>query len=116
MSMRSFDYDLPAEAIAQTPAEPRDAARLLVATDPAGSVQHRTFAEFPDLLEPGDLLVLNRTRVLSARLLLRKPTGGEVEVMLLEPDGDRQNGAWQALVRPSRRLPAGTVLDAGEDL
>jgi S-adenosylmethionine:tRNA ribosyltransferase-isomerase len=112
--MSSFEYDLPPDAIAQTPAEPRDAARLLVATDPGGAVEHRTVADLPDLLQPGDVLVVNHTRVLPARLLLHKPTGGQVEVLLLEPDGD--NGSWQALVRPSRRLPAGTVLRAGDDL
>jgi S-adenosylmethionine:tRNA ribosyltransferase-isomerase len=114
MAMRSFEYDLPPEAIAQTPVEPRDAARLLVATDPAGAVEHRRVADLADLLDDGDLLVVNDTRVLPARLLLRKPTGGEVEVLLLEPAGD--NGSWQALVRPSRRLQAGTVLRAGDDL
>jgi len=112
--MRSFEYDLPAEAIAQIPAEPRDAARLLVATDPSGAVEHRRVSDLPDLLHEGDVLVVNDTRVLPARLLLRKPSGGEVEVLLLEPEGD--NGSWQALVRPSRRLRAGTVIRAGDDL
>src|SRR3954465_14567588 len=114
LMMSSFDYELPAEAIAQTPVEPRDAARLLVATDPDGEVEHRTVADPPDLLAPGDLLVVNHTRVLPARLHLRKPTGGAVEVLLLEPLG--ANGSWQALVKPSRRLAAGTVLEAGDDL
>jgi len=112
--MSSFDYELPAAAIAQTPVEPRDAARLLVATDPNGEVEHRTVADLPDLLAPGDLLVVNDTRVLPARLHLRKPTGGAVEVLLLEPLGT--NGSWQALVKPSRRLAEGTVLEAGDDL
>ena len=112
--MSSFEYDLPAGAVAQTPVEPRDAARLLVATDPSGAVQHLRVADLPDLLEADDVLVVNRTRVLPARLLLRKPTGGHVEVLLLEPEGD--NGSWQALVKPGRRLPAGTVLRAGDDL
>jgi S-adenosylmethionine:tRNA ribosyltransferase-isomerase len=111
--MSSFDYELPAAAIAQTPVEPRDAARLLVATDPNGEVEHRTVADLPDLLAPGDLLVVNETRVLPARLHLRKPTGGAVEVLLLEPLGT--NGSWQALVKPSRRLVEGTVLEAGDD-
>lgn len=107
----SYDYSLPEEAIAQRPAEPRDSARLLVAVDPAGAVTHRTVADLPDLLGPGDLLVVNDSRVIPARLLLEKPTGGQAEVLLLEPVG--RSGSWQALVRPARRLPPGTVLQAG---
>jgi S-adenosylmethionine:tRNA ribosyltransferase-isomerase len=81
----AFDYELPPRAIAQTPATPRESARLLVAVDPGGAVAHRRVADLPDLLEPGDLLVVNDTRVLPARLHLRKSTGGAVEVLLLEP-------------------------------
>jgi S-adenosylmethionine:tRNA ribosyltransferase-isomerase len=114
MSMRSFDYDLPASAIAQTPIEPRDAARLLVATDHTGSVSHRHVSNLPDILEEGDLLVVNETRVLPARLHLKKPTGGAVEVLLLEPLDE--TGRWEALVKPSRRLPEGTTLRADDDL
>ena len=111
--MSAYDYDLPASAIAQTPAEPRDAARLLVATDGAGAVAHRRVSDLPDLLEDGDLLVVNETRVLPARLQLQKPTGGNVEVLLLEPLDEA--GTWEALVKPSRRLATGTVLRAGDD-
>lgn len=107
-------YDLPDAAIAQTPVEPRDAARLLVALDPAGAVCHRRVADLPDLVGPGDLLVLNTTRVLPARLRLAKATGGEAEVLLLEPELDEGPSAWQALVRPGRRLPPGTELLAGD--
>ena len=110
--MADFEYDLPASAIAQRPAEPRDAARLLVDRGPGRPAGHRTVADLPDLLEPGDLLVVNDTRVLPARLRLRKPTGGEVEVLLLEEAG----GGWDALVRPSRRVADGTRLVAGPDL
>lgn len=102
-----FDYELPEEAIAQTPVEPRDSARLLVAMGP--SVEHRTVAELDEILRPGDLLVVNDTRVLAARLNLRKPTGGAVEVLLLEPTGE--HGRWQALVRPGKRVKPGTVLE-----
>ena len=112
--MAAFGYELPDAAIAQTPVEPRDAARLLVATDPAGAVEHLRVADLPDLLGDGDLLVVNETRVLPARLNLQKETGGSVEVLLLEPDGDERT--WQAMVRPSRRVAPGTVLEAGEDL
>ncbi len=109
--MDAFDYPLPEAAIAQEPAEPRDAARLLVATDPTGVVAHRTVRDLPDLLGPGDVLVVNDTRVIPARLHLRKPTGGKVEVVLLE----RLHGdTWEALVRPSARVPAGTRLLADD--
>ena len=112
MAMQAFDYDLPAEAIAQTPAEPRDSARLLVAR--AGrAVTHRRVADLPDELEPGDLLVVNETRVLPARLRLRKSTGGAVEALLLERHAD---GWWDALVRPSRRVAVGSVVEAGDGL
>ena len=109
MDAADLDYELPADAIAQVPAEPRDAARLLVDRGPARGAEHRTVADLPDLLEADDLLVVNDTRVIPARLHLRKPTGGAVEVLLLER---RPEGHWEALVKPSRRVPAGTVLTA----
>ena len=113
--MPPFDYDLPDAAIAQEPVEPRSSARLLVATDPAGSVQHRRVADLPHLLEPGDLLVVNETKVLPARLSLHKATGGAAEVLLLEPVPGRP-GWWEALVKPSKRLPPGTVLEDRVDV
>jgi S-adenosylmethionine:tRNA ribosyltransferase-isomerase len=116
MDMGSFEYVLPEGAIAQTPVEPRDAARLLVATDPGGGVEHKRVADLSELLGEGDVLVVNETRVLPARLRLRKATGGTVEVLLLEPDDEAGDGRWQALVRPGRRLAEGTVLEAGDDL
>ncbi len=112
MDLDDFDYDLPERAIAQHPAEPRDAARLLVDRGAAG-VDHRHVADLPDLVRAGDLLVVNTTRVLPARLRLTKPTGGDVEVLLLER---LPSGAWEALVRPSRKVKPGTVLAAGDDL
>jgi len=110
--MSAYDYDLPESAVAQTPVEPRDAARLLVATDPSGAVAHKRVSELPDVLDEGDLLVVNETRVLPARLHLQKPTGGAVEVLLLE----ELDGRWEALVRPGRRVPPGTVLNGGPGL
>jgi S-adenosylmethionine:tRNA ribosyltransferase-isomerase len=107
-------YDLPAAAIAQVPAEPRDAARLLVDRGPAAAPDHWRVSDLPRLVRPGDLLVVNETRVLPARLRLTKDSGGAVEVLLLEPDGDDRT--WKALVRPGRRVPPGTVLVAGHDL
>ena len=80
MDTSNFDYDLPASAIGQTPAEPRDSARLLV--DQRNGVGHHTVADLPSLLEPGDLVVVNDTRVLPARFNLHKPTGGAVELLL----------------------------------
>jgi S-adenosylmethionine:tRNA ribosyltransferase-isomerase len=113
MDLDDFAYDLPAGAIAQHPAEPRDAARLLVDRGAGRPAAHRTAADVPDLVRPGDVVVVNTTRVLPARLRLRKDTGGEVEVLLLERTAA---GPWEALVRPSRRVRAGTVLVAGPDL
>jgi S-adenosylmethionine:tRNA ribosyltransferase-isomerase len=107
--MADFDYPLPVSAIAQHPAEPRDSARLMVDRGPDHPIGHFTVADFPDLLRPGDLVVVNDTRVLPARLRLRRATGGRAEVLLLEPvDDDRRN--WRALVRPGRRLRRGEVL------
>ena len=112
MELADFDYDLPADAIAQRPASPRDAARLLV-DDGSGQTAHRTVADVPGLVRPGDVVVVNTTRVLPARLRLRKATGGVVEVLLLE---ETATGAWEALVRPGRRVRPGTELVAGPDL
>jgi S-adenosylmethionine:tRNA ribosyltransferase-isomerase len=109
------DYDLPPGAIAQTPVEPRHSSRLLVSIDPSSPPRHRRVSDLPDLLGEGDLLVVNTTRVLPARLRLTKRSGGAAEVLLLEPDGGNDDSAdWTALVRPGRRLPAGTVLRRGE--
>ncbi len=106
MKTSDFDYDLPPEYIAQTPIEPRDAARLLVLHRASGRIEHRIFREIGDYLQAGDLLVLNQTRVLLARLFARKPSGGRVEVLLL-----RQRDAlnWEALVG-GKRIRPGTRL------
>jgi S-adenosylmethionine:tRNA ribosyltransferase-isomerase len=107
MDIALLDYDLPAELIAQRPIEPRDASRLLVHRRQTGVTEHRRVAELPDVL--GDeLVVVNDTRVVPARLSLRRKSGGAVEVLLLERLGT--NGTWEALARPSRRLRAGETL------
>ncbi len=103
-----FDYDLPEAAIAQRPVEPRDSARLLVAGDGTTPIEHRAVAELDGFVRPGDVVVLNDTRVLAARLLLTKATGGKAEVLLLRPTPTQDR--WEALVRPGRRLSPGTVL------
>ncbi|MDQ1421314.1 MAG: S-adenosylmethionine:tRNA ribosyltransferase-isomerase [Acidimicrobiaceae bacterium] len=110
------EYRLPLEAIAQRPVEPRHASRLLVSVDPDAPAQHRHVSDLPALLDDGDLLVVNTTKVLPARLRLHKRSGGAAEVLLLEPEGDGgvESVHWTALVRPGRRLPAGTVLVRGD--
>lgn len=109
-----FDYDLPPELIAQEPREPRDASRLLVVNRTTGTVAHHRFCELPDLLRPGDVLVANDSRVIPARLLTHKPTGGRVEVLLLVK---RDPLTWEALVRGRRVRPGLTLhLDAAPEV
>jgi S-adenosylmethionine:tRNA ribosyltransferase-isomerase len=113
----AYLYDLPPDRIAKSPAEPADAARLLVVR-PEG-LEHRIFSEFPTLLRPGDVLVVNETRVIRARLHgTREPGGGSAEVLLLRPAGggtfDPNAREWEALVKPGRRLPPGATVRFGE--
>ena len=103
-----LDYELPPEAIAQSPLPERDQARLLV--DHGDRVSHLRVSDLPDLVGPGDVVVVNDTRVLPARLRMRRATGGAVEVLLLH---ERDDGDWEALVRPSRRLRPGEVVAPG---
>jgi S-adenosylmethionine:tRNA ribosyltransferase-isomerase len=109
LTISDFDYELPAERIAQTPIAPRDAARLLV--DRGDSIEHRRVRELAELLEPGDLLVVNDTRVIPARLRLQRDTGGAAEALLLEPRSDDRR-RWEALVRPGGKLKVGESLMA----
>ena len=106
--MRSdeLDYALPPDLIAQHPAARRDASRLLVYERATGAVRHRSFADLPDELG-SELVVVNDTKVVPARLHVKRATGGDAEVLLLEPLG---GGVWEALARPSRRLRAGERL------
>jgi len=102
-----FDYALPASAIAQRPVA-RGRSRLLV-VDAEGEARHRTVGELPELLRPGDLLVVNDTRVLAARLHgRRRPSGGRIELLLVEKVGER---TWEVLARPARRARPGTVIE-----
>ena len=108
MKSSELDYSLPRELIAQRPLERRDHSRLLVYERSSGEVRHRRFDELPEELAAGMLTVVNDTRVLPARLRLERPGGGEAEVLLLERLGE--NGTWEGLARPSRKLRAGQRL------
>jgi len=108
MRSSELDYELPRELIAQHPPERRDASRLLVHQRASGETRHRRFDELPAELADGTLVVVNDTRVLPARLRLERPGGGEAEVLLLERLGE--NGTWEALARPSRKLRPGQRL------
>ncbi len=108
-----FDYNLPQELIAQTPIEPRDAARLLVVNRQTGEIQHRHFFDLFDYLHPGDVMVFNDSRVLPARLAGKKAgTGGSVEILLLRRI---EEGLWDTLVKPAKRLKTGVRLEIGEE-
>ncbi len=107
MDTALLEYDLPPELVAQHPVEPRDSSRMLVYRREAETVEHRTFGELPDLLAD-ELIVVNESRVVPARLRLRRPSGGAVEVLLVERVGE--NGLWEGLVRPARKLRVGERL------
>lgn len=109
MQLSDIDYDLPDALIAQKPVEPRDSSRLLVDTGDSAPL-HRRMTDIVDHLEPGDVLVVNDTRVLPARLSLQRATGGSAEVLLLEPR-DSAHRTWEAMVRPARKLKDGEVLE-----
>jgi S-adenosylmethionine:tRNA ribosyltransferase-isomerase len=113
MRLTDFDYVLPEELVAQQPIEPRDAARLLVLDRGNGELGHRHVRDLPELLEPGDLLVANRSRVLPARVRGRLRGGGRAELLLLRR---LSAGQWQGLGRPSRRLRPGDVVHVDDDL
>ena len=111
MKRTDFYFDLPPELIAQTPLERRDASRLLCLGKTDGSIAHRHFYDLPELLRPGDCLVMNDSRVIPARLFGTRPTGGSVEVVLLR---DLGGGDWECLTRPGRKTQPGTRLSFGD--
>lgn len=113
MKKSDFYFDLPEELIAQTPLEKRDASRLLLLDHETGEMTHKHFYDLPDYLNPGDCLVLNDSRVLPARLMGNRLTGGAVEVVLLR---DLGGGKWECLTRPGRKTRPGTDLTFGEGL
>ncbi len=113
MLLSEFDYDLPEELIAQEPLPERDMSRLMVVDRSSQKIEHHIFREFPQFLREDDVLVLNDTRVMPARLLGLKETGGRVEALLLER---REPGVWEAMVKPGRRVPVGTKLLFGSEL
>ena len=114
MQTRDFWYDLPEELIAQTPLQQRDGSKLLVLDKESGQVTHRHFYDIIEYLKPGDCLVMNDSRVLPARLLGNRPTGGAVELLLLKDLGDKK---WECLAKPGRKLQMGQqVLFGNGDL
>ena len=104
MKTHDFWYDLPESLIAQTPLEQRDTSRLMVLDRAKGTVAHKKFFDIIDYLHPGDCLVMNDSRVLPARLMGHRPTGGAVELLLLRDLGDKR---WECLAKPGRKLLAG---------
>ena len=111
MNTHDFWYDLPEELIAQTPLEQRDSSRLLCLDRETGKVEHKHFYDIIDRLNPGDCLVMNDSRVLPARLLGKRPTGGAIEVLLLRDLGNKR---WECLVRPGRKMQVGHQVIFGE--
>ena len=111
MKTSDFYYDLPQELIAQTPRERRDGSRLMLLNKETGAVEHRHFYDLPQFLRPGDCLVLNNSRVLPARLIGHRDTGGAAEILLLTDKGDN---VWECLVRPGKKLRAGAHVHFGD--
>jgi len=111
MKTKDFFYELPEELIAQTPLERRDASRLMLLDRETGEIAHSVFSRLPEYLRPGDCLVMNDSRVIPARLIGHRATGGAVEVLLLT---DLGNGVWECLTRPGRKTPVGTVITFGD--
>ena len=111
LKTHDFYYDLPEELIAQTPLERRDGSRLMVLDRQTGEIEHKHFYDIVDYLRPGDCLVMNDSRVLPARLLGHRPTGGAVEVLLLRDLGDKK---WECLCKPGRKMREGDTVTFGD--
>lgn len=113
LNTKSYFYDLPEELIAQIPAEPRDSSRLLVYHKSSGEIEHKIFRDVLDYLKPGDVLVVNNTRVLPARLYGKKESGAQIEVLLLKRI---DLNTWETLAKPGKRLKVGTEIIFSENL
>jgi len=113
MKVEDFDYDLPEELIAQDPIEDRSSSRLLIVNKESGELTHRIFRDIIDELEAGDCLVINNTKVIPARLLGTRPSGGAIEILLLNR---HENDTWECLVRPGKKLRPGARVSFGEGL
>ena len=114
MVTSELDYELPEWLIAQRPADPRDSSRLMVVDVHQGSIEHHVFRDLPSFLRSGDVAVLNETKVLPARLSVRRPGGGISELLFLRELGE-EGEVWEVMARPSRRLRSGMALSAGSD-
>ena len=113
MKVSDFNYDLPEELIAQTPLEKRDESRLMVLDRKNQTIEHKTFKDIVDYLEPGDVLVRNNTKVIPARLYGKKETGANVEFLLLN---NIEKYIWESIVRPGNKLHVGTKVVFGDGL
>ena len=108
MRTEDFDFDLPEELIAQTPLEKRDSSKLLVLDKETGEIEHKHFTDIIDYLIPGDVLVINDTKVIPARLHgIKETTGAHIEILMLHENG---NNIWQCLVKPAKRVKIGDVI------
>lgn len=119
IDLKNFDYDLPRELIAQRPAEQRDLSRLMILYRESGRIEHSIFRQVTEFLRQGDVLVLNNTRVIPARLYGRKSTGGQVEALLLEPVNNGHElsaSVWRSLMRPSGRIKVGQKIEFGSEI
>ena len=115
MKLSDFDYNLPKELIAQYPSEKRDKSRLLVLYKDTGTIEHRIFSDIGEYLDPGDILVLNNTKVLPAQLMGRKETGGKAEVLILSLGGEcRVRGEYEVLLKPARGCKVGSRIIFGD--
>lgn len=113
LNTKSYFYDLPEDLIAQTPAEPRDSSRLLVYHKDSGVIEHKVFRDLVDYLHEGDVLVINNTRVIPARLYGKKDTGAVIEILLLK----RLNlNTWETLAKPGKRIKEGTIIHFSDEL
>ena len=113
LNTKSYFYDLPEELIAQYPAEPRDSSRLLVYHKDDGNIEHKIFKDIIDYLHAGDILVVNNTRVLPARLFGKKDTGAKIEILLLKR---LDLNTWETLAKPGKRLKNGSIITFSDKL